>query len=107
MNAFLADYTRNISKGGTFIATNRPLAVGTQFVFALGIPKMEGLLRLQGKVMWITSEEDASDANPPGMGIEFLHTDDGDRARLEKAVRELVEDELGSSLADRILGPDR
>ena len=29
LNTFFADYTKNISKGGTFIKTNRPLPVGT------------------------------------------------------------------------------
>ena len=37
LNTFFADYTRNISKGGTFIRTERPLAIGTEFVFALSI----------------------------------------------------------------------
>ena len=30
MNTFFADYTRNISKGGTFIRTERPLDVTTE-----------------------------------------------------------------------------
>ena len=29
LNTFFADYTRNISKGGTFIKTDKPLEVGT------------------------------------------------------------------------------
>jgi type IV pilus assembly protein PilZ len=29
INSFFADYTRNISKGGTFIKTTKPLAIGT------------------------------------------------------------------------------
>ena len=36
LNTFFADYTRNISRGGTFIGTDKPLKVGTEFVFALG-----------------------------------------------------------------------
>ena len=39
------------------------------------------------------------------MGIEFLYTDDSERTELEKAVRKLVENELGKVLAERILGP--
>ena len=38
MNTFFADYTKNISKGGTFIRTSKPLDVGTEFVFVLSIP---------------------------------------------------------------------
>ncbi|HKO52206.1 MAG TPA: PilZ domain-containing protein, partial [Polyangiaceae bacterium] len=33
LNTFFADYTKNISRGGTFIATDKPLPVGTDFVF--------------------------------------------------------------------------
>ena len=29
LNTFFADYTKNISRGGTFIATDKPLPVGT------------------------------------------------------------------------------
>src|SRR5499427_590038 len=39
LNTFFADYTKNISKGGTFIRTPRPLDVGTVFVFRLTVPK--------------------------------------------------------------------
>ena len=34
LNSFFADYTKNISRGGTFIRTDRPLQLGTEFVFA-------------------------------------------------------------------------
>ena len=30
LNTFFADYTRNISKGGTFIRTDRPLDMATR-----------------------------------------------------------------------------
>jgi len=36
LNSFFADYTKNISRGGSFIGTEKPLPVGTEFVFALG-----------------------------------------------------------------------
>jgi uncharacterized protein (TIGR02266 family) len=38
LNSFFADYTKNISRGGTFIKTNRPLPIGTEFVFKLFVP---------------------------------------------------------------------
>src|SRR5262249_21370540 len=39
LNSFFADYTKNISKGGTFIRTNKPLEIGTEFVFVLNMPE--------------------------------------------------------------------
>jgi type IV pilus assembly protein PilZ len=106
LNTFLADYTKNISRGGTFIGTERPLPIGTEFVFALGIPHMDEPLRLRGKVMWITSTAEASKANPAGMGIEFLYRDDEERALLEAQVERLIKDQLGDRLAGRLLGKD-
>src|ERR1041385_6980995 len=40
LNTFFADYTKNISKGGTFIGTDKPLDIGTELVFALSIPPL-------------------------------------------------------------------
>lgn len=103
LNTFFADYTRNISRGGTFIGTDKPLKVGTQFVFALGIPNMREPLRLRGKVIWTTEPEYATKANPAGMGIEFQYAE-GERAEKEAAVERLMAAELGEHLATKLLG---
>ena len=103
LNTFFADYTRNISRGGTFIGTDKPLKIGTQFVFALGIPNMVEPLRLRGKVIWTTDPENATKANPAGMGIEFQY-DEGERAEKEAAVERLMSAELGEHLATKLLG---
>jgi type IV pilus assembly protein PilZ len=103
LNTFFADYTRNISRGGTFIGTDKPLKVGTEFVFALGIPRMAEPLRLRGKVIWTTDLEDATKANPAGMGIEFQYSE-GERVEKEAAVERLMSTELGEHLATKLLG---
>ena len=104
VNTFFADYTKNISRGGTFIATERPLPIGTEFIFALGIPHLEEPLRLTGKVIWITKVDDSSKANPAGMGIEFQYSSDDERREKESAVEHLMADEFGEHLASKILG---
>jgi type IV pilus assembly protein PilZ len=104
LNTFFADYTKNISRGGTFIATEKPLPIGTEFVFALGVPNMSEPLKLKGKVMWITPTADASPANPAGMGIEFVYADAEERRVKEAAAERLLTDELGEHLAARLLG---
>jgi type IV pilus assembly protein PilZ len=76
LNTFFADYTKNISRGGSFIATDKPLPVGTEFVFALGVPGMPEPLRLRGKVIWVTPTAEATKGNPAGMGIEFQYDAD-------------------------------
>src|SRR6185312_9659980 len=41
LNTFFADYTKNISKGGTFIRTDKPLSIGTEFLFKLFVPQLQ------------------------------------------------------------------
>ncbi|WP_437586557.1 PilZ domain-containing protein [Sorangium sp. So ce1000] len=104
LNTFFADYTRNISKGGTFIRTDRPLAIGTEFVFALSIRNLTEPLRLRGRVKWIVTSAEATESSPAGMGIEFQYASEGERAATEAVVEQLMMSELGETLASKLLG---
>ena len=50
-NAFFSDYTRNISKGGTFIPTRLSVPLGTEFRFRLVVPGRQEPLELEGVVV--------------------------------------------------------
>ncbi|MGH7438904.1 MAG: PilZ domain-containing protein [Polyangiaceae bacterium] len=104
MNTFFADYAKNISKGGTFIKTTKPLDVGTEFMFVLSIPSQADQLRLKGTVMWTVDEHQATEERPPGMGIRFNFANDGERKELEDFVAKLMSDRLGSHVAQKLLG---
>ncbi len=108
MNAFFSDYTKNISKGGTFIKTERPLRVGTDFVFKLFVPAREEPFTLRGSVAWIFS----SDTPPPagisttsehGMGIRFLYADDAQKRQFEGFVEVLMREALGDHVFQRLM----
>jgi type IV pilus assembly protein PilZ len=103
LNTFFADYTKNISKGGTFIATEKPLEGGTEFVFALDLPGLGEPLRLHGRVMWTTTTDEASKANPAGMGIEFIYSSAEERRATEAIVEKLLVGQLGEHLTDKLL----
>lgn len=103
INTFFSDYTRNISKGGTFIRTARPLDVGTEFVFALRIPNLPEPLRLRGIVKWTVTQEDATAQQPAGMGIEFQYANHEERRGTEQIVERLMADELGEALSVKLL----
>lgn len=103
LNSFFADYTKNISKGGTFIRTDRPLEIGTDFLFKLGVPGLEQPLVLQGKVQWVVMPEDAGDEQEAGMGIGFVFDSEADRRRVEGAVERLMIDSLGDVLFERLM----
>jgi type IV pilus assembly protein PilZ len=104
MNAFFADYARNISRGGTFVATLKPLPQGTEFMFALGVPQLEEPLQLRARVMWTTEASAATKGNPAGMGIQFQYRDAAERAKLEGFIEGLIVEHLGPRHAELMLG---
>ena len=104
LNTFFADYTKNISKGGTFIRTDKPLAIGTEFVFALVIPQLSEPVRLRGRVVWTTPVDQATEESPPGMGIRFQYANDEERRGTEGIVERLMKNELGEHLSAKLLG---
>jgi type IV pilus assembly protein PilZ len=107
LNAFFADYARNISRGGTFVATTKPLPKDTEFRFLLDVPQLSEGISLRARVMWTIERDQATKANPAGMGIQFQYTDDDERARLEQFVEELIVEHLGPLHAERMLGKNR
>lgn len=98
LNSFFADYTKNISKGGTFIKTKKPLPIGTQFLFKLTVPQRGEPFELLGEVVW-----SQNDGEEPGMGIRFIYTNDGQRADFEGLVEQLMSSSLGPELTGKLL----
>jgi len=98
LNSFFADYTKNISKGGTFIKTDKPLAIGTRFLFRLTIPHREAPFEVLGEVVWSKTEPPE-----PGMGIRFIYEHDTQRSEFESIVEQLMEESLGPELTHKLL----
>jgi type IV pilus assembly protein PilZ len=107
LNAFFADYTKNISRGGTFIKTERPLPIGTEFVFRLRIPGVAEPLSLRGKVQWIVETKDATPGQEPGMGIGFVWESEAERERVAHMVETLMVGSLGPVIYDKLIGKRR
>jgi type IV pilus assembly protein PilZ len=103
LNSFFADYTKNISKGGTFIRTSKPLKVGTEFVFVLSLPTIDEQLQLNGEVIWVVTDAEATDEQPSGMGIKFRFENDVDRQKVADFVERLMVDALGEHISQRLL----
>lgn len=98
LNSFFADYTKNISKGGTFIKTRKTLPVGTRFLFRLTVPGRPRPFELNGEVVHASATGDE-----PGMGIRFVWTEAQDRAAFEAVVEGLMADSLGPLVASKLL----
>ena len=104
MNLFFADYTKNISKGGTFIKTPRPLQIGTRCTFSFTLPALSDPLVLEGEVTWILTPEAAQSRNEePGMGIRFIFPNQQAQQELEELVEKMMEDSLGPEVAQALL----
>jgi len=98
LNSFFADYTKNISKGGTFIKTRKTLPNGTRFIFRLSVPGRDSPFELSGEVV-----RTAGAGEEPGMGIRFVWGDELERIEFERMVEQLMERSLGPELAANLL----
>ncbi len=112
LNAFFADYTKNISRGGTFIKTGKPLPIGTEFLFKLYVPHLGEPLKIHGEVQWIVTEADAAVATTPdeseaGMGIRFVYRDGDPRDEIARTVERLMVDSLGPRIYARLMDRSR
>ncbi len=118
VNMFFSDYTKNISKGGTFIKTKNPLPIGTEFVFVMSFPGVTPTLELAGEVVWVAGENDAlpsgvespgtsREAGEAGMGIKFKFGDGDDgereRERVAKFVETMMTERLGEHISSKLL----
>lgn len=108
MNTFFADYTKNISKGGTFIKTDRPLPVGTEFLFRLTLPKRDRPFELKGTVIWTNqpAEVQHPEVDQMGMGIRFIFDTNGERERFELEVEQMMVGSLGVELYERLVNKE-
>ncbi len=110
LNAFFADYTKNISRGGTFIQTRRPLPVGTEFLFLLYIPTLDKPLEIRGQVKWIVEpgrDSPTTDDAPLGMGIRFVYASEEERRQVEHLVERLMVDSLGHQVYRKLMAYGR
>jgi len=98
LNSFFADFTKNISKGGTFIKTRKTLPIGTRFLFKLTVPGRADPFELNGEVVHASASGD-----DPGMGIRFVWADERDRVKFEGVVEGLMTDSLGPLVTRKLL----
>src|SRR5512137_850280 len=98
LNSFSADYTKNISKAGTFIKSKTTLPNGMRSIFRLSVPGRDSPFDLNGEVV-----RTAAASEEPGMGIRFVWADELERIEFERMVEQLMEQSLGPELAANLL----
>jgi uncharacterized protein (TIGR02266 family) len=81
-------HAHDLSEGGLFVRTQRPLPTGTPL--QLDLQDRNGhSVELEGTVAWVRSEPDG--LGPPGMGVAFHALTEWDRALLNELVEAALE----------------
>lgn len=84
--AFVTNYTRDLSLGGMFLKSLTPKPVGTPVLIELPCVNPPGYTEIHGKVVYqnLTTE----DGLLAGMGIEFTQMADGAKSSLLKFIND-------------------
>lgn len=103
LNALLADCLKHLSQPETFIATARPLPVGTEFHFVLENLATGISLTLRGRVTSIKHTDGRTHADiEEGMGISFLGEDTDGPSETSDSVLAVFREALGVHVAERL-----
>lgn len=88
VGSFLTDWATNISRGGMFINTRKPLPVGTLVKLIIQLPGAAFPFDMAGRVTRVAEWDNCTNVSP-GMGIEFVELDCSKRDRIESFVERL------------------
>jgi uncharacterized protein (TIGR02266 family) len=88
VGSFLSDWATNISHGGLFINTRKPLPVGTAVKVLIQIPGAKFPWELAGRVTRVSQFDNKANM-VPGMGVEFTDVDEAKRREISAFVERL------------------
>ncbi len=83
--AFIKSYMINVSNGGIFIKTDKPLPLNTTVMVKMNLPGDSETMDIQARVVW-RNPSGANNMFPHGMGIQFVTMDDAHRAKINDFV---------------------
>src|SRR5438270_4392787 len=92
---FVERYAVDVSRGGIFIRTREPLAVGTQLKFDFQLQDTSPLMAGEGTVVWIREHDPARAGVTPGMGVRFDKLTPVSQPVLEKILTDKAARESG------------
>ncbi len=78
-------YLTNLSAGGGFLATKKPIPSGTRLQLLIYLPWKLGEFKAEAEVVWSTGKE-GSETDPPGVGLAFTKLDSNGEERLQRYV---------------------
>jgi len=84
---FQSDYTKNISRGGLFVMTTSPPAMGTKVAINLHLPALAEPINIIGEV--VHTQTSGEDGEAPGVGLKFIDMEPISRGTLASYLRYL------------------
>lgn len=89
INGFIKEYAEDISKGGIFIRTKKPIPFNTPVKILLEFPDA-GSIELNGRVVYILNEEEAKRVmRNPGVGVQFVDNPPEIMKKLEEFIEKV------------------
>src|SRR5580704_16536085 len=88
VDQFIERYAVDVSRGGIFIRTREPLAVGTRLKLEFQLQDATPLLAGEGTVVWIREPDPMRGNATPGMGVRFDKLTPESQPTLEKILAE-------------------
>ena len=95
----VTEFSRDISRGGIFVRTDAPLAVGEKSLLTLTFPNRRETVNLKSVVRRAVS---MTEQGEPGMGLSFLFSDSDERAAFFRLIDHVMVEQLGLQLYDRL-----
>ena len=85
-DTFIEKYSVNISRGGIFIGSKSPRAVGSALRFEFQLEGGAPVIRGEGAVAWVKPFDPAQPTKAHGMGVRFTRLDAPSRLIVERAL---------------------
>lgn len=89
LDELVVAYTRDLSRGGLFLKTQRFLPINAVILLSLELPEGGGEVPVIARVAYVRDPQSAAAAGKtPGMGIQFLDVASDSRQRIERFIAE-------------------
>ena len=88
LDQFIQRYSVDVSQGGIFIRTKKPLDVGQKLRFEFQLKDSSPLIMGEGVVMWTREKDPSRPDVAPGMGVKFEKLEGESRKTIETVLAE-------------------
>ncbi len=86
-DAFIYDYSYDMSEGGIFLSTSEPRSVGDRIKLGFILPEVLEEIEVTGEVTWVNPP--GSQDLPPGMGIKFLELPEDKKELIQEVINRI------------------